>query len=81
MVWLLLFIETRRVFGLHFLYQQKFVKLKISNRPRIRLVFFPPSNLDRFLSEDTIPKGSSKNICNRLVLFGVLLMNIYFLGN
>ena len=38
MVWLLLFIETRGVFGLHFLYQQKFVKFKISNKTRMRLV-------------------------------------------
>ena len=44
MVWLVIFIEKRRVFGPRFLYQQKFVKLKISNRPRMRLVFWPPSN-------------------------------------
>lgn len=73
--------ETRRVFGLRFLCRQKFVKLKISNKPRMRLVFWPPSNSKRFLFKDMIPKGISKNLCIRLVLFGAMLMKIYCLGN
>ena len=81
MVGLFLFIEKRRVFGLHFLYWQKFVKLRILNRPRMKLVFWPPSNSKRFLIKDMIPKVNSKNICSRLVLFGVMLMKIYYLGN
>ena len=31
--------RNKRAFGLHFLYRQKFVKLKISNKQRMRLVF------------------------------------------
>ena len=81
MVWHLLSIETKRIFGLRLLYRQKFVKLKISNNPRMRLVFWPPLNSKRFLSEGKIPKGSLKNIYIRLVLFGVMLMKIYCLGN
>jgi hypothetical protein len=51
------------------------------NRPRMKLVFSPPSNLKRYPLEGMIPKGNSKNICNMLVLYGVKLMKIYFLGN
>ena len=47
----------------------------------MKLVFWPPSNSKRFIFEDMIPKVNSKNICNRLVLFGVMLMKIYFLKN
>ena len=39
MVYLFLFIETRRVFGLCFLYRQKFVKFEILDKPKISLVF------------------------------------------
>jgi hypothetical protein len=81
MVWLLLFIETRRVFGLLFLYRQEFIELKILGRPRMQLVFFTPSNLKRSPFKGIIPKGNSNKIYNRLVLYGFILMKIYFLGN
>jgi hypothetical protein len=70
-----------RVFSLHFLYRQEFVKLKTLNKTRMKFVFWPPSNLERSLFEDMIPKENSKNIYRRLVLFGVMLMKIYCLGN
>ena len=38
-------------------------------------------NLKRFLFKDMIPKVSSKNICSRLVLFGVMHIKIHYLGN
>ena len=56
-------------------------KLKIENRPRTKLVFWPPSYSKRFIFKYMIPNINSKNICSSLVSFGVMLMKIYYLGS
>ena len=67
MVWLHLFTKTRKVFGLCFHCQKTFARLKISNRPRMRLVCLPPSNSYKFVSKDMILRERWKNIYNKLV--------------
>ena len=81
MVWLHLFNEERKVFGLRLYCQKKFARLKISDRTKMKLVCWPPTYLEKLLSEYMIPKEILKNIYNRLVLFGVVPMKIYFQGN
>ena len=81
MVWILHFTKIRRVFHLLFSNWWEFVELKILCRPKRKSLFYPPSYSKRFLFKDMISRGNLKNICSRLVLYGVILMKTYYMGN
>ena len=48
--------RKKKIFGLHFHFQPKFERLKVSNMPKMKLVYLPPINLEKLLSEDMIPR-------------------------
>ena len=81
MVFMLYFINPKRVFWLLFYYPWGFIRYKILSRTNKKLVFYPLSSLKRLLFKGRILKENWKNICSRLVSHGYMHKRTCFPGN